>query len=96
MTANDLYNVNIFKVTATKQKIFKPTVSNQEFSVEVVVNGSITSVTADTGARVSVTGKYQARKWNLLERIVPTAVCIKPYNSPAVDTIGKARCSVTL
>ena len=67
MTANDLYNVNIFKVTATKQKIFKPTVSNQEFSVEVVVNGSITSVTADTGARVSVTGKYQARKWNLLE-----------------------------
>ena len=26
---------------------------------------------------------------------MPTAVRIKPYNSPAVDTIGKARCSVT-
>ena len=60
-----------------------------------MVNGSITAVTADTGARVSVCGKFQAQKWNLLTKMTPTAVKIKPYNSPAVPAIGVARCSVT-
>ena len=29
-------------------------IGNQEFKVEVVVNGSLANITADTGARVSV------------------------------------------
>ena len=95
---NDVYNVNIFKVGVSNRTEFKTVLSksgNHEFTVEVVVNGSITSVTADTGARVSVCGKHEAKRWNLLEKIMPTAVRIKPYNSPAVATEGMARCSVT-
>ena len=97
--AIDVYNVNIFKVTTSDTTEFKPANENknrnQEFSVEVVVNGVITSVTADTGAKVSVCGKHEASRWNLLERMVPTSVRIKPYNSPAVPTEGMSRCSVT-
>ena len=97
--SDDVYNVNIFKVNVSKKTVSKPTYTNkaknQEFSVEVVVNGCITSVTADTGARVSVCGKAEASKWNLLQRMVPTPVRIKPYNSPAVPTEGVARCAVT-
>ena len=64
--------------------------------MEVVINGSLATVTADTGAKVCVCGEVEARKWNLLKRIIPTQVKIKPYNSPAVPTIGKARCAVTI
>ena len=66
-----------------------------DFQIELVVNGAITSVTADTGAKVSVCGKVQAKKWNLLKKLTPTSVLIKPYNSPAVPAVGMARCSVT-
>ena len=34
----------------------------QEFKVQVVTNGSLATVTADTGARVSVCGKEEARR----------------------------------
>ena len=93
--SNDIYNLNIFKVELTKNSEYKQMVNNHEFNVEVVVNGSLTSVTADTGAKVSVTGKHQAIQWNLMSKITPTNVRIKPYNSPPVDAIGKARCAVT-
>ena len=96
----DIYNINIFKINASDRDEFvsqvKSTQENPEFKVEVVINGSLAVVTADTGARVCVCGEVEARKWNLLKRIIPTPVKIKPYNSPAVPTIGKARCAVTI
>ena len=96
----DIYNINIFKISASDRDEFvsqkRNLQENPEFKVEVVINGSLATVTADTGARVCVCGEVEARKWNLLDRIIPTPVKIKPYNSPAVPTIGKARCAVTI
>ena len=96
----DIYNINIFKVNTSERAEFvsprKKKQENSEFKVEVVINGSLATVTADTGAKVCVCGEVEARKWNLLKRIIPTQVKIKPYNSPAVPTIGKARCAVTI
>ena len=89
-----IYNVNIFRVSLSGESFTKDHSIN-DFTVELVVNGNITSVTADTGAKVSVCGKQQALNWNLLDRAVPTNVKIKPYNSPTVSPIGKARCAVT-
>ena len=63
--------------------------------MEVLVNGSLASVTADTGAKVSVCGKVEAKSWNLISRMIPTSVKIKPYNSPSVKPQGMARCAVT-
>ena len=92
---SQVYNVNIFKVNIASRSGFVTKKRTKDFKVEVGVNGAITTVTADTGARVSVCGKIQAQKWNLLEKMTPTAVHIKPYNSPAVPTKGMARCAVT-
>ena len=88
-----IYNLNVFKVVTSGRSEF--VTKHQDFKVEVMVNGTITNVTADTGAKVSVCGKIQAEKWNLIQKIVPTSVKIKPYNSPAVSAVGVARCSVT-
>ena len=94
---NSFYNVNIFKVSANDDKHSNIWSLNKasDFNVEVVVNGSIASITADTGAKVSVCGKVQADRWGLLKKITPTSVRIKPYNSTPVPAIGMARCSVT-
>ena len=89
---NDVYNVNIFKVNISKPS---NSYKNEDFTVEVLINGCISSVTADTGARVSVCSKAEAMKWNLMSRIVPSQVHIKPYQSPTVKTLGMARCSVS-
>ena len=97
-TNDDTYNINIFQVEATKKPEYKRQISKgnvQEFKVQVVTNGSLATVTADTGARVSVCGKEEARKWNLLQKMTPTAVRIKPYNSESIPVLGKARCAVT-
>ena len=66
------------------------------FTVELCVNGFIAQVTADTGAAVSVCGKYEATKWNLIDKMIPTSIKIKPYNSPPVSVLGKSRCAVTV
>ena len=68
---------------------------NQDFKTQVVVNNNLTSVTADTGARVSVCGTKEAKKWGLLERIVPSRIKIKPYNSTPIPVFGVSRCAVT-
>ena len=38
--------------------------SNKDFKVQVVVNNNMDTVMADTGARISVFGSKQAKKWN--------------------------------
>ena len=64
------------------------------FKVQVVVNNHLEYVIADTGARVSACGATEAKKWDLIDRMVPTQTKIKPYNS-AVTAQGIARCAVT-
>ena len=39
--------------------------------------------------------KEEAKNWNLLQKIVPSSVRIKPYNSESIPVLGKARCAVT-
>ena len=50
---------------------------------------------ADTGAKISVCGTTQAKKWNLLLKIVPSKMKIKPYSSLSLPVHGEARCAVT-
>ena len=91
-----IYNVNIFRLEAAKQPTQKKLSSDKhEFKVQVIANGSLASVTADTGARVSVCGNAEAEKWNLVEKMLPSSVRIKPYNSDSIPVLGMARCSVT-
>ena len=66
-----------------------------DFKVQVVSNGTLTTVVADTGARVSVCGSQEAKQWNLLERMTPATAKIKPYNSSPIPVSGIAKCSVT-
>ena len=95
-TQADFYSLNIFKVnvdTSKNKDVWS--LKTSEFQVELVINGAIAKVTADTGAKVSVCGKVQAIKCKLFEKLCPTSVKIKPYNSPPVAAMGMARCSVT-
>ena len=66
-----------------------------DFKVQLIVNNNLDSVLADTGAKVSVCSENQAKKWNLISKMTPTKVKIKPYKSTAIPAIGESRCSVS-
>lgn len=55
---------------------------NNEFKVEVVVNNTLATVMADTGARVSV---WQAKKWNLTKKNVSFKYKIKIFLTPTLS-----------
>ena len=69
--------------------------SKSDFNVQVVINNHLDRVVADTGARISVCGTAQARKWGLLDKLSPSKVKVKPYQSEPIKVHGEARCSVT-
>ena len=64
-----VYNVNLFRVTT--QNALKNQY-NGDFEVEVVVNNTLTTVIADTGAKVSVCSLEQAKKWKLTDKMFST------------------------
>jgi len=86
-----VYNVNIFRIKACRRY----DMDDEDFKVKLIINNSMDTVLADTGAKVAVCSKKQAEKWNLLERMVPSHVKIKPYKSTSIPTIGESRCAVT-
>ena len=67
----------------------------EDFKVQVIINNSLATVLADTGASISVCGKKEAKRWNLLPRMVETQARIKPYNSPPIPIAGTTKCAVT-
>lgn len=87
-----LYNVNIFRVASTMKDSSS---KSCDFKVQVLINSSLDTVLADTGAKVSVCGLETAKHWNLLDRMVKTGVKIKPYKSKAIPAIGVSTCGVS-
>ena len=92
-----IYNINIFRVTDTNpyQQHHTSQRMKEDFKVQVIVNNSLATVLADTGASISVCGKAEAKRWNLLSRMVKTQAKIKPYNSPPIPISGTTKCAVT-
>ena len=95
----DLYNINIFCTKSTNKspppKLLSRAPKKNDFKVQVIVNNSLDSVIADTGAQVSVCGTSQAQKCNLLDKMVPSSIKIKPYKSKPIPVYGIAHCAVT-
>ena len=91
------YNINIFQVNKVTQAMpkYRSTISNSDFKVNVMVNNSLAGVIADTGAKVSVCGTVQAKKWGLLGKMSASTATLKPYNSSPIKVYGEARCAVT-
>ena len=80
----EAYNINLFRIKTSEHSV-KPKMSShipnkQDFKVQVVINNTLDVVVADTGARISVCGTTQARKWGLLDRMTKSKKKIKPYN----------------
>ena len=69
--------------------------NNSYSKVQVIVNSSLDTAFADTGTRVSVCGTKQAKKLDLLAKMVPSSSKIKPYKSAPISVYGKARCAVS-
>ena len=67
----------------------------KNLKVQVIINNSLDTVLADTGAHISVCGTIQAKKWNLLSMMVPSKVKIKAYKSNAIPVYGITTCAVT-
>ena len=91
---SSVYNVNIFRLQkreAERAELF----NNDDFNVQLVINNHLDSVLADTGAKVSVCSLKQAKKWDLVDRMIPSKVRIKPYKSPVIPAVGESRCSVS-
>ena len=78
--SEELYNVNLFRVVTDEMN------TETDFDVGVIVNKSFSKVLADTGAKISVCSAAQARKWDILNRIVPSNVKVKPYKSFTITT----------
>ena len=51
-------------------------VNKSDFLVQVIVNNSLDTVIVGTGTHVSVCGTQQAKKWNLLAKLVPSSAKI--------------------
>ena len=60
-----IYNINIFRVTHTNPHQPRHTSqrTKEDFKVQVIVNNSLATVLADTGASISVCGKKEAKRW---------------------------------
>ena len=65
------------------------------FKVEIVTNRQLVQVIADTGAKISVCGSVQAKKWNIFYDMSPSKVKIKPYKSAPIQVLGAVRNSAT-
>ena len=91
---SDIYNINLFRIKQQGLKL-ESGVDDDDFKVQLVINNNLDSVLADTGAKISVCGYNQAKKWNLVDRITKTQVKIKPYKSEVIPAIGVAKCAVT-
>lgn len=78
-----------------KPKIKSTVPTKHDFKAQVVINGTLDTVIADTGASVCVCGTLQAKKWTLLGKMVPSIKKIKPYNSQPIPVYGEARCALT-
>ena len=92
----DTYAVNAFVINSSKNQVLpklKPKTS--DFRATVIVNNCVGNPIADTGAKVSVCGTLQAKRWNLLGRMIPSTKKLKPYNSSPIPVLGTARCAVT-
>ena len=89
---SSIYNVNIFRIQ--RQDRISDS-AEEDFKVKLIINNHLDSVLADTGAKVSVCGVKQARKWKLLPRMTKTSVKIKPYKSKVIPALGESRCSVS-
>ena len=61
-SANSAYNINIFRVKSNKPQPALKSKQHKDYKVQVMVNNSLTSVIADTGAKVSVCGTLQAKR----------------------------------
>ena len=96
-TPQDKYTINIYQAETPKNKVLPSWRQNinSDFRATVVVNNTVSKPLADTGARVSVCGTVQAKRWNLLQRMVPSTVKLKPYNSSPIPVLGVSRCAVT-
>ena len=82
-TEEQMYNVNLFQITPMQQSK-KPTLQSNiqqknDFKVQVVANNHLQYVIADTGARVSVCDTTPAKKWDLIDPMVPSQTKIKTY-----------------
>ena len=84
----EAYTINLFAVKSSlAQKV--------DFKIQVVVNNRLATVIADTGALISVCGTDTAEQWGILDRMAPSRVKIKPYNSTPIKVLGEARCAVS-
>ena len=94
-----VYNINLFRIKASARSV-KPRLSSSmqdknDFKTQLAVNNCLDTVIIDTGAQVSVCGTVQAKKWNMLGKMIPSKVRIKPYKSTPIPVHGQARCAVT-
>ncbi|CAB3989036.1 Hypothetical predicted protein [Paramuricea clavata] len=94
-----VYNINLFRIKTSARSV-KPRLSSSmrdknDFKTQLVVNNCLDTVIIDTGAQVSVCGTVQAKKWNMLGKMIPSKVRIKPYKSTPIPVHGQARCAVT-
>ena len=83
------YSVNVFRVKASMKG------NDCDFKTELMVNGKLDTVLADTGAKVSVCGLKKAMEWNLLDKMIKSDIKIKPYKSNPIPTVGASRCAVS-
>ena len=83
------FHVNVFRVKASSDG------NDCDFKSEILVNGKLDTILADTGAKVSVCGLKKAKEWNLLDKMIKSDIKIKPYKSDLIPTLGASSGAVS-
>lgn len=91
---DETYSINIFHIN-THAKWNHTSSTPTDFQVQVIINNNLEKVLADTGAKVSVCGEQEARRYGLLKQMFHTTHKLKPYKSSPIPVKGISRCAVT-
>ena len=91
---DETYSINIFHID-TQSKWSHASSPPSDFQVQVIINNNLEKVLADTGAKVSVCGESEAKRYGLLDRMFPSVKKLKPYKSSPIPVKGISRCAVT-
>ena len=90
---DEAYSINIFHINTHSK--WNHASSPSDFQVQVIINNNLEKVLADTGAKVSVCGENEAKRYGLLDRMIPSIKKLKPYKSSPIPVKGISRCAVT-
>ena len=90
----ETYQLNIWNIQLSNN-LPKFTAVKIDFKKNVSLNNRLVKISIDTGEKVTVCGKQQAKYREIYDKMKPSFAKIHPYNSVSIKVTSTALCSVS-